>query len=469
MPTILQRKMMREMETKDLFRQAQSCAFEYADQHRERPVFPTDEAIASLNVFDEPMPEKSADPSDVLKMLHDYGSPSTVSQMGGRYFGFVNGGIIPASLAARWLSDFWDQNSALYVMSPLASKLEVICEAWLKDLFGLPERVVAGFVSGSSMAIFCGLAAARYRVLKDRGWDINDRGLRGAPNVRIVAGRQAHGAVAKAVALLGFGTGNIEWVEADAQGRMMTSRVPELDERTVLILQAGHVSSGAFDPFEPICEKARDAGAWVHIDGAFGLWVAGSNTLNYLTKGMEKANSWSVDGHKTLNTPYDSGVVLCDDREALVNALQASGSYITYSENRDGMLTTPEMSRRARAVDLWAALKYLGKEGVDALVTGLHENAVQLGRKLASEGFQILNDVVFNQVVVACDSDDITNRTIHHIQQSGDCWVGGAVWNGKAVIRVSVCSWATTEADIAHSIRGFSAARDMAVASLNSP
>lgn len=181
------------------------------------------------------------------------------------------------------------------------------------------------------------------------------------------------------------------------------------------------------------------------------------------------ANSWSVDGHKTLNTPYDSGVVLCDDREALVRALQASGSYITRSENRDGMLTTPEMSRRARAVDLWAALKYLGKEGVDALVTGLHENAVKLGRKLATKGFHVLNDIVFNQVVVACDSDDITNRTIHQIQESGDCWVGGAVWNGKAVIRVSVCSWATTETDIECSVRGFAAARDKAVEALHSP
>jgi glutamate/tyrosine decarboxylase-like PLP-dependent enzyme len=354
-------------------------------------------------------------------------------------------------------------------MSPLASKLDEVCEAWLKDLFGLPESVVAGFVSGSSMAIFCGLAAARFRVFKTMDWDINDNGLRGAPKVRIVVGRQAHGAVSKAVALLGFGTGNIEWVDSDAQGRMMSSRVPELDERTILILQAGHVSSGAFDPFEAICEKAGKAGAWIHIDGAFGLWAAGSRALSHLTQGMEKANSWSVDGHKTLNTPYDSGVVLCDDRAALVRALQASGSYITFGENRDGMLTTSEMSRRARAVNLCAALKYLGKEGVDALVTGLHENAVQLARKLASEGFQILNDVVFNQVVVACDSDDITNRTIHHIQQSGDCWVGGTVWNGKAVIRVSVCSWATTEADIARSVREFAAARDKAIEALHSP
>jgi glutamate/tyrosine decarboxylase-like PLP-dependent enzyme len=220
------------------------------------------------------------------------------------------------------------------------------------------------------------------------------------------------------------------------------------------------VSSGAFDAFEEICERANEANTWVHIDGAFGLWAAASSRLKHLAKGIDLANSLSVDGHKTLNTPYDNGIVLCTDREALTSALHASGSYIAYGENRDGMLYTPEMSRRARAVELWAALKYLGREGVEELVLGLHQRAVQIGKELRAEGFQVLNDVVFNQVIVACENDEITANTMRHIQESGECWVGGANWDGKAVIRISICSWATTEADISRSVKAFVEARN---------
>jgi glutamate/tyrosine decarboxylase-like PLP-dependent enzyme len=461
-----QKQMFRDMERKEIFKQAQVFAFDYAENALERNVFPSDEAIKNLEEFTEDMPDVTGDAPDILAQLHKYGSPATVSQIGGRYFGFVNGGVIPVSLAARWLSDFWDQNTALYVISPLASKLEEVCEDWLKELFNLPGEVVAGFVSGSSLSIFCGLAAARYRVFQNNNWDINKKGLNGAPRVRIVAGKQVHGAVVKAIALLGFGIDNVEWVDTDSQGRILPSKVPQLDESTILLLQAGNVSTGSFDPFDEICEKANKANSWIHIDGAFGLWAAGSARLRRLTKGIEKANSWSVDGHKTLNTPYDNGIILCKDKDALVHALQASGSYIAFSENRDGMLYTPEMSRRARAIELWATLKYLGKAGVDELVFGLHQRAVQISRELETEGFQILNDVVFNQVLAACDNDDITNRTMIHIQQSGECWVGGATWDGKAVIRISVCSWATTEKDITRSVRAFIAARNKAIQDL---
>ena len=463
MPTELQKKMFREMEQKVIFRQAQECAFDYADGVRDRNVFPTPEAIADLARFVEELPASTGDAQEIVKQLHRYGSPASVAQTGGRYFGFVNGGVIPAALAARWLSDFWDQNTALYVISPIAAKLEEVAEGWLRELFGLPEHTVAGFVSGSSLAIFCGLAAARYRIFQNLGWDINQKGFAGAPQIRVVAGRQAHGTVVKAIALLGFGIDTIEWVDVDDQGRIEPSALPALDASTLLILQAGNVSSGAFDPFDEICEKANQAKAWVHIDGAFGLWAAASSRLQHLTKGMAKADSFSVDGHKTLNAPYDSGIVLCRDKEALSHALHASGSYIAYSENRDGMLYTPEMSRRARAVELWAALKYLGREGLDALVYGLHERAVQMARELAAEGFQILNDVVFNQVLAACESDAITEETMRKIQASGECWAGGANWQGKVVIRISVCSWATTEEDITRSVRAFVAARDKAV------
>lgn len=468
MPRTLQDRMFKELALKDIFRQAQNYAFEYADTVAKRKVYPSAQAIADLETFVEEIPRSTGNAADVLEQLNRYGTPASVAQTGGRYFGFVNGGVIPAALAARWLSDFWDQNSALYAMSPVTAKLEEVTESWLRELLGLPDNVAAGFVSGSSLAIFCGLAAARYRIFKNSNWDINKKGFCGAPPVRVVAGRQAHGTVVKAIALLGFGVDNIEWVETDAEGRIIAAQIPELDKHTIVILQAGNVGSGAFDSFAEICEKAGNAGAWVHIDGAFGLWAAASGRLNHLTRGMERANSFSVDGHKTLNTPYDSGIVLCNDQEALTQALHASGSYIAYSENRDGMLYTPEMSRRARAIELWAALKYLGKEGVDELVFGLHQRAVQMGQELKAEKFQILNEVVFNQVLVACDSDKITERTMRNIQESGECWVGGASWNGRAVIRISVCSWATTGDDISRSVRAFAAARNKAVEELGS-
>ena len=455
----IRKRMFTEMRNKDAFETARKAAYSYADEVLQRPVFPTPDALENLHQFDQPLPEAPGDAVAIVEQLHRYGSPATIAQIGGRYFGLVNGGVIPASLAVRWLTDFWDQNTPLYVTSPIASRLEQVTESWLRELLGLPDSTVAGFVSGSSVAIFAGLAAARYKLFDSMGWDINRQGFIDAPRIRVVASAQAHGTVTKAVALLGLGIDNVEWVAADSEGRINVSEVPDLDASTLLILQAGNVNSGAFDDFKTLCSKARDAGAWVHIDGAFGLWAAAAEKLSYLTEGIELADSWSIDGHKTLNTPYDCGVVLCRDRAALANALQATGAYIVYSENRDGMLLTPEMSRRARIVELWAALKYLGKSGTDDLVYGLHLRARQFAEELEQQGFEILNDVVFNQVLVACDNDDITGDTINHIQQSGECWVGGTQWQQRSVIRVSVCSWATTGADVTRSVKAFVAAR----------
>jgi len=454
--------MFLELDEKKIFEKAKEYAFDYTANAIERNVFPSDEAIGNLENFEEDMPESCGDPFSILKQLHQYGSPATVSQIGGRYFGMVNGGVIPASLSTKWVTDFWDQNTPLYVTSPIVSKLEEISERWLKKLFRLPEQTVAGFVSGTSMAIFCGLAAARYRILQNNNWDVNTKGMNGAPQIRVVTSKQAHGTILKAIALLGLGIDNIEWVGVNEQGSIVPSSLPDLDENTILILQAGNVNSGSFDPFTEICDTAIRSKAWVHIDGAFGLWAAASKKLSHLTNGVEKADSWSVDGHKTLNTPYDNGILLCNDKNALVNALQATGSYIVYSENRDGMLYTPEMSRRARVVELWAALKYLGKQGVDELVYGLHERAVQFSIELKENGFEVLNDVVFNQVLAACETDKLTKKIIPYIQKSGECWVGGAKWNGREVIRISVCSWATTKADISRSVQAFCAAKEKA-------
>ncbi len=461
----IRRRMRREMEQKTAFDAAQKAAYAYADRACERAVFPPPEAIAGLDAFDEPLPANPGDAREVVRQLEEHGAPATVAQIGGRYFGFVNGGVIPASLAARWLSDFWDQNTPLYLSSPVASKLEQVTERWLRELLGLPADAVAGYVSGSSMSIFCGLAAARYRLYANRGWDVNRRGLSGAPPLRVVASRQAHATVGKAIALLGFGLDQVDWVEADDQGRIDAARVPRLDAASILLLQAGNVNSGAFDDFARLGGEARAAGAWVHIDGAFGLWAAACSRLSHLTRGIELADSWSFDGHKTLNTPYDNGVIMCRDRDALVGALHASGAYITYSDARDGMLHTPEMSRRGRIFELWAALKYLGKSGIDDLVCGLHLRAAQFARELRSRNFEVPNDVVFNQVLVACDDDEITRETLRRVQQSGECWAGGTQWQGREVIRISVCSWATTERDVMRSVEAFTAAREQAIAS----
>lgn len=447
---------------KDIYNQTINYAYDYLDTVRDRSVFPTDSAIERLSELDELMPDNPQASEAVLQQLHDIGSPATLAQGGGRYFGFVNGGVIPTALAARLLADVWDQNAGLYIMSPIASKLEALCERWIVDLLDLPEGTAAGFVSGTSTATMVGLLIGRNTLLKNQGWDVAEDGLFGAPPIRVVTSKQAHGTVRKALAIIGIGQKQIEWVEADAQGRLDASQLPELDNHTLVILQAGNVNSGAFDPFTEVCEKANQAGAWVHIDGAFGLWAAASESTQQYTQGIALADSWSVDGHKTLNTPYDSGIVLCKDRSTMVNTLQATGSYLQFSDNRDNMLYVPEMSRRARGVELWALLKTLGRSGIDAMIAQLCQRAELFAELLPQYGFRILNDVVFNQVVVACDTPELTEHTLKLIQASGECWCGGSNWQGEPVIRVSVCSWATTEEDVRISVDAFSKAYELA-------
>ena len=459
MKNSLQLSLEQDWQDKSLFEQAKQYAYDYADSVAEREVYPSEQAIAQLANFNVPLQQQAMPGQQVLEQLHQWGSPGTVAQVGGRYFGLVNGGVIPTALAAKWLSDFWDQNTPLYITSPVVSVLEQVVEGWLVELLKLPKHTVAGFVSGTSMATLCGLAAGRYRLLNKLGWDVNRKGLNGAPAIKIVASRAAHGTVVKALALLGFGSEAVHWVEADLQGNINPELLPEIDSQTLLILQAGNVNSGSFDNFSALCQQASQAGAWIHIDGAFGLWAAASRALEHHTRGIEFAHSWSVDGHKTLNTPYDSGVILCADREALAAALQASGDYILYGEQRDGMLYTPEMSRRARAVELWATLKSLGKEGVEQLIDTLHASAKTLAEQLQSAGFKIKNRIDFNQILVGFNSDSETQAMLDAIQCSGECWVGGGSWQGSKVIRISVCSWATDNQDIQRTVAAFCTAR----------
>jgi len=443
-----------------LLDQAREHAAQYIAGVRSMRAVPDAQALQGLASLPTELPESPTDPSRVLSMLHRYGSPATVPYSGGRYFGFVNGGSLPAAVAARWLSDVWDQNAALHVMSPVSSALEASCERWLVDLLGLPAETAAGLVGGTSIATLCGLAAGRDELLRRAGWDCGARGLLGAPEIRIVLGEQAHGSVFKALGLLGLGRDRVERVPADSRGRIDPARLPRMDARTLLILQAGNVNTGAFDPFADIIPAAREAGAWIHVDGAFGLWAAASARLRHLTAGAALADSWSADAHKTLNAPYDNGIVFCRSREALTAAMRAAGAYFVFSEERDGMSYTPDMSRRARAVDLWATLLSLGRSGAAALVEGLCEMAGLFARRLTEEGFTIQNDVVFNQVLVTCASAELTKTTLALLQGSGECWCGGTTWNNAPAIRISVCSFATTEEDVERSVRAFVRARD---------
>ena len=447
--------MLKELKDKDIFEQARFYAYEYIDGIEKMDVFPSKSSLENMNSFDEDLPEQSVSAKEVIELLHKFGSPATIAQTGGRYFGFVNGGAVPVSLGVKWLSDIWDQCGGLYLTSPINAKLETICENWLKKIFNLHEQTIAGFVSGTSMANLCGLSAARFHLLKKMDWNINENGLNGAPELRIIAHDQVHASVKKTLSMLGYGKKSIELIPSDNQGKLIIAELPKLDNSCLVLLQAGNVNTGSFDNFEQVCDLANEVGAWVHIDGAFGLWAAASKTLSHLTKGMEKASSWAVDGHKTLNTPYDSGVVLCKHPDALISSLQATGEYIIYSDHRDPLLYTPELSKRSRAIELWATMKYLGCKGIDEMVTGFHLRAKQLEKGLKEIGFQIVNDVVFNQVLIASENDEKTKQIIQHIQKSGECWLGGSTWQGKAVIRVSICSWMTTENDIKRTIELF--------------
>jgi len=457
--SILERLRREALET-DLLDRARDYALAYAAGVRGRRVVPDADALSGLGSLPAVLPEEPMDGKRVLDLLHRFGSPATVAQTGGRYFGFVNGGSLPTAVAARWLADVWDQNAALYVMSPIASALEASCEEWLVDLLGLPAGSAAGFVGGTSLATLCGLAAGRDELLRRAGWDCGARGLLGAPEIRVVLGEQAHASVYKSLGLLGLGRDRVEKAPVDDQGRILAKRMPKIDDRTLLILQAGNVSTGSFDPFSAIIPAARAAGAWIHVDGAFGLWAAASGRHSHLMEGAALADSWSADAHKTLNAPYDNGIVFCRSREALATAMRSSGAYFVLSESRDEMTYTPDMSRRARAVDLWATLLSLGRSGAAALVEELCANAALFARLLAAEGFTIANEVVFNQVLVTCGSAEQTIGTLTRLQTSGECWCGSTTWNGAPAIRISVCSYVTTPQDVERSVRAFVSARE---------
>jgi glutamate/tyrosine decarboxylase-like PLP-dependent enzyme len=427
-------------------------ALHYIDSRDSGRVAPSVEAVERLALLDEPLPEHPTDPRIVLQMLDEIGSPATVASSGGRYFGFVTGGVLPAALAANLMAGVWDQNASYRVLSPMAARIEDVCLKWLREVLGLPAVAGGGFVTGATMANFAALAAARRAVLLKAGWNVEEDGLIGAPPIRIVVGDEVHASLLKALSLLGLGRSRVERVAVDGQGRMRADALPDLSGATVVCIQAGNVNTGAFDPAGEICAAARDAGAWVHVDGAFGLWAAASPRLAHLTAGFAEADSWATDAHKWLNTPYDSGIAFVREAEHLRAAMTVGAAYLIAGAEREPCHYTPDMSRRARGVEIWAALRSLGRTGLAELIDRNCRHAARFAEGLRAAGYEVLNEVTLNQAVVSFGDDETTRRAIEAVQSEGTCWLGGTVWQGRAAMRISVSSWATTEDDVERSL-----------------
>jgi len=438
----------------ELLADAAKRASRYLEQVRERRVAPPPDDVSRLRKLGGPLPDSPCDPGHVLALLDEFGSPATVATTGGRYFGFVIGGVLPAALAANWLAGAWDQNAAMQVMSPAAAKIEEIVQAWIIDLLGLPGSSAMGFVTGTTMANFSGLAAARSAVLQKSGWNLEEDGIFGAPPIHVVVGQEVHISVLRALTMLGLGRSRVTTVPADGQGRMRADALPKLDEKTIVCIQAGNVNTGAFDPAKEICSRARDADAWVHVDGAFGLWAALSRQYAHLVEGTADADSWAIDCHKWLNVPYDSGIVAVRKPEHLQRSLSwGNAAYLTQGSGREPWQYTPDASRRARGVELWAAIRSLGRRGLRELVERNCRQARLFAVRLKAAGFTVLNEVVLNQVLVSFGTPDETRRVIAEIQTEGTCWCGGTVWQGHTAMRISVSSWATTDDDVERSVR----------------
>ncbi len=411
-------------------------------------MFPDEHALQGLRAFVEPLPEGPTEPSEVLRVLDEVGGPGTVATTGGRYFGFVTGSAHPVGVGAAWLTSTWDQNAAMGVMSPTAAVLDTVAGAWLATLFRSPGGSQVTFTSGTSTANIVGLAAGRDRLYHDLGWSSVDEGLGGAPPLRVVVSEAAHSSVAKALGVIGLGRSSVVTVPADKQGAMRAEGLPEPGEPTLVIAQAGNVNSGAFDPFDAIADHFEGSPHWIHVDGAFGLWAAASPARAHLTVGMERAHSWATDMHKWLNVTYDSAVAIVRDPADLARSFLVGAEYLPDSDRLEPVHRGLDMSQRARAVETWAVLKSLGREGVASLVDRTCGHAERLGAELASSGFTVHNDVVINQVLVSLDDDESTRRLIDAVAASGSIWAGGSTWRGRVVLRLSVSSWATTDDDI---------------------
>jgi glutamate/tyrosine decarboxylase-like PLP-dependent enzyme len=450
-----------------LLHRTAEIATEFIDGLSTRPVGrPVD--LASLRAaLDGPLPDGPSDPTTVVEALARGAERGLIASAGPRYFGFVIGGGVPAALAADWLASAWDQNAGLYAISPAASVVEEVAARWLVELFGLPSGSSVGFVTGATMATFTALAAGRHRVLERAGWNIEDDGYVGAPPIEVVVGDEAHVTVFVSLQMLGLGRARVHKVAADGQGRMIPSALRDvlsrIDGPTLVCAQSGNVNTGAFDPLDEVVPIVRERpNAWLHVDGAFGLWAAATPSLRDHVAGLDGADSWTTDAHKWLNVPYDSGIVICRDAAAHHASMTLGASYYieTAGGERDPYNWVPESSRRARGFPIYAALRSLGRSGLANMI----DHCCALARRMAdglrgAPGVTILNDVVLNQVLVrfappdgrqtadAATIDAFTRSVILAVQADGTCWLGGTTWHGLAAMRISVSNWSTTEAD----------------------
>jgi glutamate/tyrosine decarboxylase-like PLP-dependent enzyme len=435
----------------ELLHDALDRSLAYLGGVADRPVAPEREAVDGLSELDFQLPQRGLAAMDVLRLIDVAGSPATVASNGPRYFGFVTGGALPIAQAAAWLSAAWDQNAALTIMSPVAARLNSVALRWITELLGLPGSTTGGFVTGATMANATCLAAARDAVLTRHGWDAGSQGLSGAPAVTVVVGGEVHTTVRKALGIVGLGRDRAMVLPADDQGRIDPSHLPPLARPAIVCLQAGNVNTGASDPFAPLIAWARRHDAWIHVDGAFGLWAAASPAQAAEVAGVAGADSWATDCHKWLNTTYDCGIALVRDPAALRVAMEASASYLP-GAGAEQMGMTPQSSQRARGAEVWAALASLGRDGVAGLVGTSCRLARRFADGMRAATFDVLNDVVLNQVLVSFGSPERTDAVIAAVQQDGTCWCGPTTWHGIRAMRVSVSGWSTTQDDIDRSV-----------------
>ncbi|MGN6406867.1 MAG: pyridoxal phosphate-dependent decarboxylase family protein, partial [Curtobacterium sp.] len=410
-----------------------------------RPVYPSPDARGALAGFDEALPESGHDEASTIRMLDELGSAAVVESNGARYFGYVVGATLPAAAAADRLALAWDNSASTSLGSPATAAIEAVAARWLLEVLDLPRESAVGFSTSAGAGTVAILATARQHVLAGLGWDVSRLGLHGAPRVRVVASALAHVVVRKALRVLGFGLDTVEWVPTDQHGRIDPAALPPVDASTIVVLQAGEVNTGEFDPFAAIMARVRSTAGWVHVDGAFGLWARASRHRS-LTEGIELADSWTVDGHKWLNTPYDSAVSIVRHSGEVSAALHSDASYSASTDDAQKNLTL-EFSRRARGIPIWAALRTLGRDGVAELVENSVESARRIADGLRAAGYTVLNRVVLNQVLVRAGSPEETQRIVSAAQASGESWFGVTEWHGTPAFRVSVSSWRTRDAD----------------------
>jgi glutamate/tyrosine decarboxylase-like PLP-dependent enzyme len=425
---------------------AAAAALAYVRSVDDRRVFPDEAALAALDAFDEPMPQQGRGVAETLSLLDRIGGPATVASTGPSYFGFVTGGTHPAALGAAWLADAWDQNAALPVMSPLAARVGEVVRGWLVDVLGLPAGAGVAFVTGATVANASCLAAARDALLAEQGWDAPNDGLLGAPPVQVVVGERVHSTVSKSLSLVGLGRTRVHVVPADDQGRMRAELLPDVPGPVLVCAQAGEVNTGAFDPFDQVADWVAERGGWLHVDGAFGLWAAADPGRAELVRGLQRADSWATDGHKWLNVTYDSGIAFVRRPDDLRRTFAATAAYLPPSDVFEAMHHTPQSSQRARQLEVWAVLRALGRDGVARLVADTCDVARAMAERLREAGFDVLNDVVLNQVLVRYADGPTTERLMAALQADGRVWCGSTQWGGQTAMRISVSSWKTARA-----------------------